>query len=182
MDAYLAAKFFHVACAVVWLGGGFGLVVLGIVAGRARNAHDFLTVMRFVTLLAPRLFIPGSLFVLASGLIMVWVGDLPLDAWIVIGLAGIAVTSCLGAFLLGPLAGRVTTLVADTARQDEAVAIGRRLMVWAKFDYVLQFAIVFVMVVKPLWSDLAVMSGLCLVIALAGALLAARPDRTQQAA
>jgi uncharacterized membrane protein len=171
MDTYLIAKFMHIACAVIWLGGGFALVVLGLIADRARSTADFLAVMRMVTQLAPRLFIPGSLLVLLFGLIMVWLGQLAFDAWIVIGLAGIAATAAIGTFILGPMAGRVVALSGNPATHGEAVRVGRRMLTFAKVDYVLQFAIVFVMVLKPVWSDLAILAGLGTVVALAVAIL-----------
>ncbi len=161
MDCYSIAKFLHVACAVLWLGGGFGLMLAAVVADRARNRDDFLSAVRLTTILAPRIFIPGSLIVLALGLAMMWLGGWRWDAWIVIGLAGFVAASAIGGGKLGPAAAATGRLAAE-GRFAEAVATGRAMLRFAKVEYVIQAVIVFVMVAKPGWSDHAVLSALAL--------------------
>lgn len=161
MDFYSLAKFLHVAFAVLWLGGGFGLMLAAAVADRARNRDDFLAAMRLTTVLAPRLFVPGSLVVLVLGLAMMTLGGWRFDAWIVIGLLGFVAASAIGAGKLGPAAAATGRLAAE-GRFVEAVATGRAMLRFARVEYVIQAVIVFVMVVKPGWSDHALLSGLAL--------------------
>lgn len=175
MDWYILSKFLHIACAVVWLGGGLGLVVLGIVADRARRDDDLLTVIRMVTLLAPRVFIPGSILVLVSGLVMVWLGGHLWDAWLVIGLTGIFITAGIGMTVLGPLADKTARLAATKGGRSAALAAGRRLLRVARIDYVLQFAIVFAMVAKPSWHEIGTLSGMALVVAIVTAAILLSP-------
>lgn len=165
MDFYLATKFLHVATAVLWLGGGLALMILALLSRRAGDREDLFTIIRLVTVLAPRIFVPGSIIVLVSGLAMTWLGQLAFDAWLVLGLTGIAATITIGMARLGPLSGQITYLVAK-AEWNEAEAISDQLIRWARVDYVLQFLIVFAMVVKPLWSDVAILAGMALVLAL----------------
>jgi uncharacterized membrane protein len=165
MDWYLIVKFLHVACAVAWLGGGLALVILGVLADRARNDAALMAVIGGVVRIAPIVFIPGSVLVLLFGLAMVWLGGWAWEAWLVFGLAGIAVTGAVGTLVLGPLAEKSAKLNAE-GRQAEALTAGRRLLKYAKADYVIQFAIVFAMVVKPGWSDLGILLGMAGVVAL----------------
>ncbi len=166
MDLYLATKFLHVATAVLWLGGGLALMLLAVLARRAGDRDDLFTIIRLVTVLAPRVFVPGSFIVLVSGLGMVWFGGLAFEAWLVFGLAGIAATIVIGMTRLGPLSGKITYLVA-TARWDEAEEIAGSLLRAARVDYVLQFLIVFAMVVKPVWSDSGILAGMSMIAGVA---------------
>ena len=60
MDLYLTAKFVHVTAAVLWLGGGLSLMLLAALSRRAGQRDDLFTTIRLVTVLAPRVFVPGS--------------------------------------------------------------------------------------------------------------------------
>lgn len=182
MDWYLLTKFLHVACAVAWLGGGVALVLLGIRADRARRDDDLLTVIRMVTVIAPRVFVPGSVLVLVTGLLMVWLGDLGWQAWIVIGLAGVFVTAGLGMFLLGPLSDEVGRLAATADGRPAALHAGRKLLRLAKVDYVLQFTIVFAMVAKPSWDEVGTLAGMAIVAAAVGAALLLSPAHRSRGA
>ncbi len=163
MDWYAIAKFLHVACAVAWLGGGLGLVILGVLAERARDGAGVMAVIAHVVRIAPLVFVPGSVLVLLFGLAMVWLGGWNWEAWLVLGLAGIAATGLIGALVLGPLSERAMRLQAE-GRDAEALVAGHKLLRIAKADYVLQFAIVFAMVVKPGWSELGVLAGMAGVV------------------
>lgn len=177
MDAYTLLKFLHVAAAIAWLGGGFVLVLLGIMAERARDEARFMTVVSQVVAVAPRVFVPGSALVLVFGLLMVWVAGYSWgDAWIVLGLAGVLVTGGLGALVLSPLAERSKTLAAAPGQEGKALAVARRLLALAKFDLAMLFSIVLLMVAKPGWSDWPVLVVAAAVLALA-ALAFLRPDR-----
>lgn len=159
MDLYLVAKFLHVACAALWLGGGLALMILAMQARRAGNREDMFTTIRLVMVLAPRVFMPGSILVLLFGLAMIWLGGLAWDAWIVFGMAGIAATAGLGMFRLGPLCERITGLTA-AGEWAAAEAAADALIRAARVDYTLQFLIVFAMVVKPGWGDTGVLTAM----------------------
>lgn len=176
MDWYSIAKFFHVVVAVLWLGGGFGLMLAAICADRARNRDDFLAAIRLMTILAPRIFVPGSLVVLALGLAMMWLGGWRWDAWVVIGLAGFFAASAIGAAKLGPAAA-ATGRLAAAGHFAEAVATGRAMLRFARIEYVIQAVIVFVMVVRPAWTDHATLSFLAMVAGTAILAIVALPLR-----
>ncbi|MFZ5752526.1 MAG: hypothetical protein ACOY5U_15855 [Pseudomonadota bacterium] len=112
-------------------------------------------------MLTPSIFVPSSLIVFALGLAMIGLGDWRWDAWIVIGLLGFVAASAIGAGKLGPAAAATGRFAAE-GRFAEAVATGRAMLRFARVEYVIQAVIVFVMVVKPGWSDHALLSGLAL--------------------
>jgi len=173
MESLVVVKFVHVVLAIVWLGGGFALMLAGGLIGRKGRPAEVLGLLRIVSLLGPRLFLPASLATLASGLTLVLLGGLGWAAWVVLALAGIAFTAGFGALVLGPGADAALAL-ADRGNPAAAVVQARRLFRLARLDYAVQFAIVFLMVAKPGWSEVAVLAGLASVVTLA-ALAAFRP-------
>lgn len=166
MDWYTLAKFLHVSLAVVWLGGGFILVLLGILAARANNRADLFSAIRMVTIIAPKVFIPGSLAVLVLGLVMVWLGGWAWEAWLVIGLAGFVLAAGIGVVKLGPASDETARLVAD-GKPAEAEAMARKMLRFAKIEYVIQAAIIFAMVAKPSWGEISTLASMAAVGALA---------------
>ena len=177
MDSYTAFKFLHVAFAIAWLGGGLTMVILGVLAERARDEARLRTVVEQVVLAAHRVFIPSTGLVLLFGLLMVWTGGYGWgEAWIVLGFLGILVTGGLGALLLTPLAERVARLGATPGQGPEAAAAAHRLIAVAKFDMTMLFSIVLVMVAKPSWGDWPLLAALAAIVALA-ALAFLRPER-----
>jgi uncharacterized membrane protein len=177
MDVYTVFKFFHIAVAIAWLGGALAMVLLGILAERAHDDGRLLTVIDQIVLIAHRIFVPGTGLVLLFGLLMVWTAGYAWgEAWIVLGFVGILVTGGLGARVLTPLAEQVTAISATPSQRPEALAAAHRLLAIAKFDLVMLFTIVLLMVVKPGWSDWPVLLVVAAVLALAG-LVFLRPTR-----
>jgi uncharacterized membrane protein len=164
VDAAIILKFAHVALAIIWLGGGMCLILLGTFLGRDPAPAAVMTVVRQVAVFAPRVFIPASVLVLASGAALAWIAGWGWSAWVVLGLAGIGFTGVFGARVLGPMAERAVTL-ADTQGDAAGAPVGLRMLQLARFDYVVQFAIVFLMVAKPGWSDAATLAVPALLVA-----------------
>lgn len=173
MDFVLALKFLHIAAVILWLGAGAGLMLAGLLAGRRARPQDVLAVLRVLSLLGPRLFRPAGLVTLASGIGLALVGGYGWPAWVVMGLAGFAFTAVFGARVLGR--GAETALAtAAHAGPAAAVAPARRLFRLSLVDHAVQFAVVFLMVVKPGWGEIALLCGLAAVVTLA-ALATFRP-------
>ena len=173
MDFATLLKFAHVFAAVLWVGGGFTMIIAGIVLAGRSSAETQLAVVRATVLLAPRLFIPVSVFTLASGVTLLFVAGWGWQPFTVLGLAGVIFTAGFGTFVLGPMCEKVVKLE-QTHGAEAAIAPLRRLQRLAGMDYAVQFAIVFLMVAKPSWSDFAVFGGIGSIIALA-VLAALRP-------
>lgn len=180
MDLYSILKFLHIASAVIWVGGGFALMVLGICAHRARSAEDLLAVMRGVGFIGPRVFLPASVLVLVFGLGMVWAGGWAWEAWLVLGLGGTLATALFGQFVLKPRADYIAALSADPRRRRDALRVAVELIALARIDYAVLFSVVGLMVLKPGWGDLPVLAAAGAVIAAAA--LLSRPGRVRAAA
>jgi uncharacterized membrane protein len=173
MDLSTLLKFVHVCAALIWVGGGFVMVLGGIARARTATAEDQLAHIRTVAFLGTRLFMPASIATLASGVALQFVAGWGWQPFTILGLAGIVFTSAFGALVLGPSCEKV----ASTAKAWGAVSalpMLRRVFRLAGLDYAVQFAIIFLMVVKPSWSDFAVFAGMAAIIVLA-ALAALRP-------
>lgn len=167
METYALLKFLHVASAIIWVGGGFTLLLLGILARRARNEAELIAVIRQIALVGPRLFLPASLSTLGFGLGMVFAGGLAWEAWLVLGLAGTLATALFGHFVLRPRAVHVMAFLPDPARRRDAIRVASELVALARVDYAVLFSVVALMVLKPGWSDVAVLAAIALVIAAA---------------
>lgn len=173
MDFATTLKFAHVLAAVLWVGGGFSAIFASIVLSGRSTADTQLAIIRATVLLAPRLFIPASVFTLASGVALLFLAGWGWQPFTVLGLAGVIFTASFGTFVLGPTCERALKL-ADTQGAEAALPGLRRLQRLAMMDYAIQFAIVFLMVVKPGWQDFSIFVGLAAVVILA-VLAALRP-------
>ena len=171
MDWYSIVKFLHVVSAILWVGGGFVLFLLGVLAERAGNIEEKLQAMRASGQLGGRFFAPMSMLTLIFGLVMCsfWVGFS--DLWILIGLAGYATTFSIGMFIFKPTGERIGAVIAKDGVTPAALAIGQRTMSMARFDYAVMLAIIADMVLKPTVHDIGVLAGMAMVLA-AGAALA----------
>jgi uncharacterized membrane protein len=173
MDLTSLLKFAHVLAAVLWVGGGFTVILAGLLLQGRGLAETQLAVVRATTLLAPRLFIPASILTLATGVALLFVAGWGWQPFTILGLGGVIFTSVFGATVLGPSCDRAVRL-GDAEGATAALPILRRTYRLAVMDYAVQFALVFLMVVKPGWQDMAIFAGLAAVIALA-TLTALRP-------
>lgn len=177
MDWYSIVKFLHITSAVLWVGGGFVLFLLGVLAERAGNIEEKLQAMRASGQLGGRFFAPMSMLTLIFGLIMCgfWVGFSEL--WIIIGLVGYATTFSIGMFIFKPTGERMGAMIAKEGVTPAVLAIGQRMMSAARFDYAVMLVIIADMVLKPTAHDLGILAGMALVVVL-GAGLAFGGSRT----
>ena len=127
-------------------------------------------------LLALRWFLPSSTLTFLSGLLMALLGGLWTQAWIVLSLAGFAVTFLTGHFILRIRGEKVFALLTE-GREHEAVKEALALIRVSKFDYAVVLMVVVLMVLKPQWNDPAVIGGIAAVIACAGLVFLLPPKR-----
>jgi uncharacterized membrane protein len=166
--------FFHIAMAVIWVGGG---AMIQFFALRILKATDPMRLAEFgqdVAWLSTRVFIPASGLAFVSGLWLVidsefWGFG---DDWIVIGLILFAITFLAGALFFGPESGRVSQL-AETEGPTAPVVQQRmqRLIALTRADLMLLFLIIFDMSTKPQWGDLSLWVAIAGFAALAGILV-----------
>jgi len=148
---YSTFKAVHVGFAVIWVGGGFLLTLLGLIAERQRDPVQMAVIAKQAALVGERLFSPASGIVLAAGIAMMvnlnWGWG---HFWIVAGLIGFASTFVTGIGFLAPRAKRLHELMqtaGPTAPETQA-AISEILLI-ARIDIAVLLLVVVDMVTKP---------------------------------
>jgi uncharacterized membrane protein len=151
---YSTFKAVHVGFAVVWVGGGFLLTVLGLIAERQNDPEQLAVVAKQAAMVGEKLFSPASGIVLLAGIAMM----LNLDwgwghFWITAGLVGFASTFVTGIGFLSPRAKKLHGLMetAGPAAPETQAAI-RELLWIARIDIAVLLLVVVDMVVKPFSS------------------------------
>jgi uncharacterized membrane protein len=149
MDLTDALLFIHIAAAMVWVGGGFVAAVIATRMKTADPAHrlGFARLMRWASM---GLFMPAALVVLAAGVWMVLDSNVyGFDqAWISIGLGVIAITAVMGPFFFKPTTERGIAAM-EAGDGPAAGAAMRRLGLGSRALLVLEFVVVWAMIVKP---------------------------------
>ena len=155
MTLYELLLTLHILAVIIWLGAGFLLAVLVLGAERAGNRLKEAGYHQDVAWLAPRLFIPASLATLLLGIALTVEGNWGFDqAWIVIALAGWAVSFGLGFFYFRPEGERIGALVEQHGpHYPEVERRVRRLNVIDRVQVTILFLVVVDMVLKPTDED-----------------------------
>jgi len=169
MDWYVLFKFLHVTSAVIWIGGAFIMIMLGVKAERSKSDAELVGVVRQVAWAGERIYVPASIATLVFGLIVAWIGVLWGNLWVILGLVGVAATITLGIAVLTPRAKKVEAGYAAGGMTPDVVAISREILTIAKFDAVLLFTVVADMVLKPGADDWIVLAVMAVAIAAAAA-------------
>lgn len=152
-DLYLLG---HILAAILWLGGGFMLLLTGVRAQRANDQEGLRRAASTTAALGATYFIPASLAVLVFGLLMVFDGPWDFDQlWIILGLLGYAATFLTGLLIIKPTSERIDRLVGEAGGKLTATARAEteRLLTLARIDYIVLFLVVVDMVVKPTADD-----------------------------
>ena len=148
---YLTFKAAHVGFAVIWVGGGVMLTILGLIAERSNDPAQLVAVARQAATVGEKFFTPVSLITLLAGIAMMlntnWGWD---HFWIAAGLVGFASTFVVGMGFLGPRTKKLHELVQTVgpAAPETQAAIKQRLLI-ARFDTAVLLLVVIDMVVKP---------------------------------
>ncbi len=165
VDWFSIIKFLHIIAAMLWVGGGFALMMLAVLADRAGNVQGMIWAMRATGELGNRFFAPMSLLTLASGLLMCWLWVGFSQLWVLIALAGYAVTFCIGIFVFKPMAGRMVEMITRDGVTPAALAQGQFMLRAARIDYSVMLVILAAMVMKPTLGDIGVLAAMALVLA-----------------
>lgn len=153
---YTTLKFVHIMAAIVWIGAGLALSVLMLGMVGARDYVGALALNRRSSSFGKVLFAPSAVTTLLAGIAMVVVGGLSFgDAWIVIGLVGVALSFVFGAGLserasrdLGA-ALTATVETPETADHAAMARLRRRVGLFAAIDLTILTVVVWAMVAKP---------------------------------
>jgi uncharacterized membrane protein len=150
--AYEIYKTLHIAFAVVWVGGGVALTIIGVVAERAGDPRELATIVKYAEKLGQRVFTPSSVVVLAFGIAMIEKGGLGWDSfWIDFALVLWAVSAAVGAGYLGPTAGKLHRAYEASGGEPtpEITALQQRILRVIRFDAAMLLLIVVDMAAKP---------------------------------
>jgi hypothetical protein len=178
---YEVLLFIHVLGVAIWFGTGFALLVLGNRFDRAGNYTGLKSLFDQAEWLTTRVFIPVSLIVLIAGILLVIEGPWSFDQlWVLLGLAGFALTFVTGLFVLKPQSERIA---ANLSREGMTTAVSRdigRMFTRMRIDYAVIALVVADMTLKPTGDDLFTLLLMGAVLAVVVALVV-RDERTPAA-
>lgn len=159
MSAYEIYLTFHVLMAVVWLGGGLAISVLGWRMSLERNAAAMASFGRNVEWVGTRVFTPASLILLVLGFLLIHEGGWSYSSlWIGLALVLYAVTFLTGLLFLGPQSGKLAETMSEHGPESpETRARLRRILFVSRLDLVTLFTIAGVMLVKPTGDDVLIL-------------------------
>lgn len=176
MDIYSVLKFLHIVTATIWVGGGFVYLVASEVAQWAPGP-DYGGFAAVTARLGNLVFVPAALLTPALGIVLTLMSWSFSNLWIILALAGIAVSISLGIVVIKPTSDKIAELVASEGPDSPRVrAMSAGLLHKGRFDLVLMALIIADMVFKPGYGDVVTLSimGAVLVVA-ALAFLVVRP-------
>ena len=178
MTWYEFLLFVHVACAVIWIGGGFLLQVYGLIELRSGDTASLARFAGNAGRIGERLFIPAALLVVLAGIGLMIEGSWSWGMlWVVFALVTFAASFAVGAGLLSPTAKQIEVVGPET---DEGQRLIRKVFAILRVDLLFLFAIVFAMTVKPTSEDVATIV-VAAVILVAGSAYFLRPLMTSSA-
>jgi uncharacterized membrane protein len=141
--------FLHVSATIVWIGGAVFAQILAALAKRSGDPARSAALGRDLAFVGPKVFIPASLVVLATGILLTEDGNWDWsEPFIWLGLVGWAVVSVTAFGYLTRAMGRVGARLAAEGPSPELGAELNRLVLLARVLILVLFAIVFLMVAK----------------------------------
>jgi uncharacterized membrane protein len=153
MSYYEILLVVHIAAAIVWLGSGFFLQMLIFRAESSDDEGLKLGIASNTGWFAQRIFIPASLVVLVGGVLLTIEGPWSFgDLWIVLGLAGYAVSFLVGILFLEPEGKRIHAAMA-AGEQARAAFLIRRINAVSRLELVVLYLVVGAMALKPTGDD-----------------------------
>lgn len=173
MSYYEVLVFLHISGAIVWVGGGVMLLIMGMRFDRVRDEASLKGLFDQSNWFSMRIFIPVSLFVLVVGILAVIEGPWGFDQlWVLLGLAGFATTFLTGLLLIKPEAEGIGATIASEGGMSAASVAGmRRMFLKMRLDYAVFFVVVADMVLKPTADDVGTLVLMAVVLAIAAGLV-----------
>lgn len=167
MDLYSFVKLLHILSAVVWVGGGFMLMVSSELALRA-SGPTFQGFSEISAKLGMLLFMPSALLTLLFGIVLTVMGWSFADLWVILALVGIAVSIAIGIVIIKPTTDKIAELAASQGPESPQVrSMTASLIRKGRFDLVLMVVIIADMVFKPGYDDVLLLAVMAAVLAIA---------------
>lgn len=147
---YKFLLFLHVAAAVIWVGGGFALNVLGNRMAKASGADAMAAFARQVEFVGKKIFAPVSGLLFLAGVFLTLDRWSFKDLWIAIGVVGFLYSAITGAAIIGPLSGRTGKLIQERGADDPEVAANtKKLFMLGRVELFVMFIVIAAMTMKP---------------------------------
>ena len=151
MSWYEFLLFVHVACAAIWIGGGFILQLYAMVVRRAGDVAEMAQFSGRAGTLGERVFTPTALVLLLAGIGMMIEGNWAWgELWIVFSLVVFAASFFNGLLYIAPMAKRLPDVGPETPAGQVLIA---RVFAALRVELVFLFAVIFAMTVKPTGDD-----------------------------
>jgi uncharacterized membrane protein len=142
--------FVHISGVAIWIGGGVVAQVFGALANSSGEPARSAAFGKDMGSVAQWVFMPASLVVLVSGILLVENGNWDWsERFIVLGLVGWAVVSFTFFGYITRAMNRIGMRMATEGPSPELGAKAGRLVLLARIMILVLFALVLVMVVKP---------------------------------
>lgn len=147
---YQLFLYVHIVSAVIWVGGSFYVQLLGIRASRSEDPLELPRLGRNVEYLGTRVFIPASLLLLASGVVMTVQAWRFEQFWIAAAIALWVLSAVAGSVYLAPRSKRAAELFeAEGPTSPTGRALTNRLFFVSRLELVSFAVIIALMVFKP---------------------------------
>jgi len=141
----------HVLAAVIWVGGGIAMHILGRRTLKRGNNEEILAFSQEINVVGLRLYAPVSLILLVVGILLVNEVGYEFDQlWISLGLLGWIVSFVVGVGYYGPQDKRLHQLVAAEGPTAPGVVENvRRALLVNSIEILILLLVVVVMTTKP---------------------------------
>ena len=148
---YYLFKWLHVTFAVIWIGGGAFITILGFRAQRSGDNAEIVIIARQAAFAGEKIFAPAGLIVFLMGIAMMinfnWGWG---TFWIDAGLVGYAATFATGLGVLSPLAKQIQATAAEKGPEHpDTIALVNRILLIARIDIGVLLLVIADMVTKP---------------------------------
>ena len=141
----------HVLAAVIWVGGGIAMHILGRRVLRRNDPEEIYKFSAEVNLIGMRLYAPTSLILLVAGILLVNEAGYEFSQlWITLAFIGWAFSFLVGIGYYGPQDKKLQALVKDKGENDPGVAQNvRQALMVNSFEILILVLVVIDMTVKP---------------------------------
>jgi uncharacterized membrane protein len=147
---YDLAKYIHILCAIIWVGGAVYVQILAIRIERSSDPSVMGRLGPEVEFIGTRVFVPASIVLLLAGAFMVSQRWAFTQAWISVAIVLWLGSILVGSFYLGPQSKRIGQLVAAEGPASPAAgALLSRVFLISRLELVSFAVIVALMVFKP---------------------------------
>lgn len=142
--------FIHVLAAVLWVGGGAALNIVGTRLAKESNGEALGGFTKQMEFIGQKVFAPLSGILFLVGVFMTLDRWSFTDLWVAIGVVGFLYSAITGAAILGPLSGKTGKLIQERGAGDpEVVANIRRLFLFDRLELAVMVIVIAAMTLKP---------------------------------